>query len=228
MTCLHRRILSNGSHFITIPTNLVSLCKAGSEKGQKVWTEPQYLLQQNMGTVKNGRTQEPTGQDRAAMHQWDQGLGHDILKGIFYSIHTYMSSQRHTQNDTHLHTHWQREVQTHVHTHPSIYMDTFTYTLYTYIQIHMYKHNPIHIYTEHITLDIHAYTYTNKYDMGTSIHTLNKYTYAQIFMYTMIHINTNTDNVDIQILNTYTQYTCTYTQCGHIHTHTEHTCFHIH
>lgn len=91
----------------------------------------------------------------------------------------------------------------------------------------MYKHNPIHIYTEHITLDIHAYTYTNKYDMGTFIHTLNKYTYAQIFMQTMIHINTNTDNVDIQILNTYTQYTCTYTQCGHIHIHTEHTRFHI-
>lgn len=82
----------------------------------------------------------------------------------------------------------------------------------------MYKHNPIHIYTEHITLDIHAYTYINKYDMGTFIHTLNKYTYTKIFMYTMIHIYTNTDNVDIQILNTYTQYTCTYTQCGHIHT----------
>lgn len=65
VTCLHKRILSSGSHFIT---NLVSLCKAGSEKRQEVWTEPQYLLQQNMGTVKNSRTQEPTGQDRAAKH----------------------------------------------------------------------------------------------------------------------------------------------------------------
>lgn len=44
VTCLHKRILPNGSHFITIPINLVSLCKAASEKGQKVWTEPQYLL----------------------------------------------------------------------------------------------------------------------------------------------------------------------------------------
>lgn len=67
------------------------------------------------------------------------------------------------------------------------------------------------------TLAIYAYTHTNKYDIGTFIHTLNKYTYTQIFMYTMIHIYTNTDNVDIQILNTYTKYT--YIQCGHSYTH---------
>lgn len=116
----------------------------------------------------------------------------------------------------------------------------------------MYKHNTIHIYTEHITLDVHAYTYTNKYDMGTFIHTLNKYTYAQIFMYTMIHIQTipiqtmwtfkylthihsthvHTHNVDIFIytLNTHVfTYTDTWTHIytqSDLHTYTEHTLIH--
>lgn len=47
--------------------------------------------------------------------------------------------------------------------------------------------------------------------MGTFIHILNKYTYTQIFMYKMIHIYTNTDNVDTQIL--------THIHSIHVHTH---------
>lgn len=86
-----------------------------------------------MGTVKNSRTQEPTGQDRAVKHQWDQGLGNDILKGTCLE-HTYTHEpHRDTHRMIHIHIPIGREVQTHVHTHPSIYMDTFTYTLYTYI-----------------------------------------------------------------------------------------------
>lgn len=80
-----------------------------------------------MGTVKNGRTQEPTGQDRAASINGTKGWGmiYSRASSIAY-IHTWAHRDIHRM--IHIYIPTGRERYKHMCTHPPVYTWTHSHT----------------------------------------------------------------------------------------------------